>query len=128
MDVKITLLDGSYHDVDSSKMAFKIAGSMAAKSAMSRGKMALLEPVMSLEVITPEEFLGDVLSDLGKRRAQIGGLEGENDVQIVKANIPLGESFGYASTLRSLTQGRASYTIEFHQYEETSASIIEKNE
>ena len=128
LDVKITLLDGSYHDVDSSKVAFEIAGSMAAKSAMSRGKMALLEPVMSLEVITPEEFLGDVLSDLGKRRAQIGGLEGENDVQIVKANIPLGESFGYASTLRSLTQGRASYTIEFHQYEETSASIIEKNE
>ena len=101
---------------------------MAAKSAMSRGKMALLEPVMSLEVITPEEFIGDVLSDLGRRRAQISGLEGENDTQIVTATIPLGESFGYASTLRSLTQGRASYTIEFHQYEETSASIIEKNE
>lgn len=128
LDVKITLLDGSYHDVDSSKIAFEIAGSMAAKSAMSRGKMALLEPVMSLEVITPEEFLGDVLSDLGKRRAQIGGLEGAQDTQIVKATIPLGESFGYASTLRSLTQGRASYTIEFYQYEETSASIIEKTE
>jgi len=128
LDVKITLLDGSYHDVDSSKVAFEIAGSMAAKSAMSRGKMALLEPVMSLEVITPEEFIGDVLSDLGRRRAQISGLEGENDTQVVTATIPLGESFGYASTLRSLTQGRASYTIEFHQYEETSASIIEKNE
>ena len=128
LDVKITLLDGSYHDVDSSKIAFEIAGSMAAKSAMSRGKMVLLEPIMSLEVITPAEFVGDVLSDLGRRRAQISGLEGEQDTQIIKATIPLGESFGYASTLRSLTQGRSSYTIEFHQYEETSASIIEKTE
>ena len=118
MDVKVTLKDGAYHDVDSSEMAFRIAGSMAAKAAMSKARPVLLEPVMRLEMVTPGEFLGAVLSDLGRRRANIRNIEGQGDIQSVRAQIPLGESFGYAGALRSLTQGRASYTLEFDRYEE----------
>ncbi len=117
VDTRITLVDGSYHEVDSSNMSFEIAGSMAAKSAVLKARPILLEPVMCLEIVTPGEFLGEVLGDLGRRRANIRSIEGRGDIQSVKANIPLGESFGYASALRSLTQGRASYTMEFESYE-----------
>jgi elongation factor G len=117
IDVKATLVDGSYHDVDSSKMTFHIAGSMAAKEAVKRAHPVLLEPVMKLELVTPGEFLGEVLGDLGRRGANIRNIEGQGDIQSIKAQIPLAESFGYAGALRSLTQGRASYTMEFHAYE-----------
>ena len=123
VDVKATLLDGSFHDVDSSEMAFRVAGSMAVKSALNRAGLVLLEPVMKLEVVTPGEFLGDVLGDLGRRRSNIRSIEGEGDIQVVRANLPLGESFGYANALRSLTQGRASHTMEFHRYEEAPSSV-----
>ena len=118
VDVKVMLVDGSYHEVDSSEMAFRIAGSMAAKEAVRKGNPTLLEPVMALEIVSPGEFLGEVLSELGRRRATIRGIEGQGEIQIVKARIPLSESFGYATALRSLTQGRASHTLEFDRYEE----------
>ena len=117
VDVKLTLTDGSYHEVDSSKMSFLIAGSMAAKTLVSRGHPVLLEPVMSLEVVTPGEFLGEVLGDLGRRRGEIRNIEGQGDIQAIRAVLPLGESFGYANTLRSLTQGRASHVLEFDSYQ-----------
>ena len=125
VDAKMTLIDGSYHEVDSSKMSFQIAGSMAAKSLVTRGRPIMLEPVMKLEVVTPGEFLGDVLGDLGRRRAQITNIEGEGDIQSARAVIPLAESFGYANALRSLTQGRASYTMEFDNYVEVAKELVE---
>ncbi len=125
VDAKLTLIDGSYHEVDSSKISFQIAGSMAAKSLLTRGKPTLLEPVMNLEVVTPGEFLGDVLGDLGRRRGQIRNIEGVGDVQSVRAEIPLAESFGYANAIRSLTQGRASYTMEFDNYVEVPKELVE---
>jgi elongation factor G len=124
VDVKVTLVDGSYHQVDSSKMAFVIAGSMAAKSAVQKARPILLEPVMRLEVITPGDFLGEVLGDLGRRRAAIKNIEGQGDIQVVRANVPLGESFGYAGAIRSLTQGRASYSLEFDSYEEATDTPV----
>jgi elongation factor G len=124
IDVKVNLVDGSYHDVDSSKMSFQIAGSMAAKSAINKAHPVVLEPVMMLEVITPGDFLGDVLADLSRRRGNIRSMEGHGDTQVVRASVPLGESFGYASTLRSLTQGRASYSMEFESYEQAPASVV----
>jgi elongation factor G len=123
VDVKLTLTDGSYHEVDSSKMSFQIAGSMAAKSLVTKGKPTLLEPVMKLEVVTPGDYLGEVLGDLGRRRGQIENIEGQGDSQAIRAQIPLAESFGYASTLRWLTQGRASYTREFDNYPEGSVGL-----
>ena len=117
VDVKILLVDGSYHDVDSSEMAFRIAGSMAAKAVLQKAHPVLLEPIMRLELVTPGEFLGAVLGDLGRRRANIKSIEGEADTQSVRARLPLGETFGYANTLRSLTQGRANYSLEFDNYE-----------
>ena len=117
VDVKVSLTDGSYHEVDSSSVAFQIAGSIAVKAAVSRAGSVLLEPVMRLEIATPGDFLGDVIGDLGRRRANIRNIEGERDIQSVKAQIPLGESFGYADSLRSLTQGRAGHTLEFDKYE-----------
>jgi elongation factor G len=125
VDAKLTLIDGSYHEVDSSKISFLIAGSMAAKSLLTRGRPTLLEPVMKLEVVTPGEFLGDVLGDLGRRRGQIRNIEGVGDVQSVRAEIPLAESFGYANAIRSLTQGRASYTMEFDNYVEVPRELVE---
>ena len=124
VDIKVSLVDGSYHDVDSSKMAFQIAGSMAAKSAVLKSHPILLEPVMRLEVITPGEFLGEILGDLGRRRANIKNIEGQGDIQVVRATLPLFESFGYANALRSLSQGRASYTMEFESYEEAPESVV----
>ena len=126
VDVKVILLDGSYHDVDSSKVAFQIAGSMAMKTALGKAKSILLEPIMSLQVITPEESMGDVIGDLGKRRANIKNIEAETGTQYINASLPLGESFGYANTLRSLTQGRASYNMEFDQYEQAPSHLVEK--
>ena len=125
VDVKVVLLDGSYHDVDSSKVAFQIAGSMAMKTALGKAKSILLEPIMSLQVITPEESMGDVIGDLGKRRANIKNIEAESGTQYINASLPLGESFGYANTLRSLTQGRASYNMEFDQYEQAPSHLVE---
>ena len=123
VDVKVSLVDGSYHEVDSSAVSFQIAGSMAAKAAVQKAHPVFLEPIMRLEIVTPGEFLGDVLGDLGRRRANIKNIEGQGGIQAVRAMIPLGESFGYASALRSLTQGRASYTIEFESYEKTPESV-----
>ena len=125
VDAKLTLFDGSYHEVDSSKISFQIAGSMAARTLIDRGRPTLLEPVMKLEVVTPGDFLGDVLGDLGRRRAQIKNIEGEGGVQSVRAQIPLAESFGYANAIRSLTQGRASYTMEFDNYVEVHRDLVE---
>ena len=117
VDVKASLVDGSYHEVDSSEVAFKVAGSMAIKSALRRARPILLEPIMWVEIVTPGEFLGEVLGDMGRRRANIRSIEGRGDIQVVRAMTPLGESFGYAGALRSLTQGRASFSMEFAQYE-----------
>lgn len=124
VDVKVVVVDGSYHDVDSSEMAFKVTGSMAMKDAMRRAKGVVLEPVMKLEVITPDEFLGDMIGDLGRRRAQVRNIEPQEGIQIVKARLPLAESFGYANTIRSLSQGRANYSMEFDQFKEAPESIF----
>ena len=124
VDVKVTLVDGRYHEVDSSEMAFRIAGSMATKSAIDKAGPLRLEPVMKLEIATPGEFLGDVLGDLGRRRAPIRSIEGLGDIQSVRARIPLAESFGYAGTLRSLTQGRASSSMEFERYEKAAEADV----
>jgi elongation factor G len=125
-DVKVTLYDGSYHEVDSSEMAFKIAGSMAVKQAVERAKPVLLEPIMSVEVVVPEEYMGDVIGDLNSRRGRIEGLELRGTSQIIKAMVPLSEMFGYATELRSRTQGRGSFTMHFGRYEEVPASIAEE--
>jgi elongation factor G len=123
IDLKASLVDGSFHDVDSSEMAFRIAGSITAKSALKKARPVLLEPIMRLEAVLPGAFLGDVLGDLGRRRANIRGIEGRGDIQVVRALLPLSESFGYAGTLRSLTQGRASHSMEFEQYEEVPSAV-----
>ena len=123
VDVRVVLVDGSYHEVDSSKMSFHIAGSMAAKAAVAKAHPKLLEPIMRLEVVTPGDFLGEVLGDLGRRRANIRSIEGHGDIQAVKALLPLSESFGYANSLRSLTQGRASHSLEFFRYEVAPEAI-----
>jgi len=123
VDIRIVLRDGSYHDVDSSEMAFKVAGSMAFKSAMQRAKPKLLEPVMAVEVVTPEEYLGDVMGDLNSRRGQVEGLEPRGNAQVITAKVPLATMFGYATDLRSTTQGRATFTMQFDRYEEVPQSI-----
>ena len=123
IDVKVSLVDGSYHDVDSSEMAFRAAGSIGLKAGLPKAKPVLLEPVMQLEVETPENFLGEVIGDLNSRRGQIEGMESRGLMQIVKAIVPLAEVFGYATDLRSLTQGRASYSMEFYRYQEVPTNI-----
>lgn len=125
VDVKATLYDGSYHDVDSSEMAFKIAGSMAFKNAMQKSSPALLEPVMKVEVTVPEEYMGEVIGDLNSRRGRIDGMEERSGAQIIRAFVPLGEMFGYATDLRSRTQGRGNYAMEFNAYEEVPKSVSE---
>ncbi len=117
IDVKATLIDGSYHDVDSSEMAFKVAGSMALKEGARRGEPVLLEPIMDVEVVTPEEYLGDVIGDLSSRRGKIGGMTQRTGAQVIGASVPLAEMFGYATTLRSLSQGRAVYSMQFSHYD-----------
>ena len=123
VDIRVELVDGSYHDVDSSEMAFKIAGSMAFKEAMQRAKPKLLEPVMAVEVVTPEDYLGDVMGDLNSRRGRVEGLEPRGNAQAVRARVPLATMFGYATDLRSMTQGRATFTMQFDRYEEVPQSI-----
>jgi elongation factor G len=124
-DVKVSLYDGSAHDVDSSEMAFKTAGSMAFKEGMSRGAPVLQEPIMKVEVIVPEEFMGDVLGDLAARRASIEGMEPRQNTQAIRAMVPLAEMFGYATDLRSATQGRGVYTMEFHHYQQLPPNLAE---
>ena len=126
IDVKATLVYGSSHEVDSSEMAFKIAGSLGMREALKRANPILLEPVMSVEVVTPAEFLGEILGDLSGRRSQIGNMELQGDIQVVSAFTPLSEMFGYATDTRSITQGRASYTMEFDHYDPVPASLVEK--
>ncbi|MFA9424168.1 MAG: elongation factor G [Sedimentibacter sp.] len=126
IDFKVTLYDGSYHDVDSSEMAFKIAGSMAFKQAMQKASPVLLEPYMKVEVTTPEEYLGDVMGDTSSRRGRIDGFFDRNGIKVVDAFVPLSEMFGYSTILRSMTQGRASYSMEFHHYEKVPNSVAEK--
>lgn len=126
VDVKVTLFDGSYHDVDSSEMAFKIAGSMAFKDATKRANPVLLEPIMDLEVIVPEEYMGDVIGDINSKRGKIQGVRPRSGAQIITAEVPLSEMFGYATDLRSLTQGRAIFTLQFARYEEVPRNISEQ--
>ena len=124
IDVKATVVDGSYHEVDSSEIAFKVAGSMAMKAALHKAHSFLLEPVMTIEVVTPGEYLGDILGDLSGRRARIRNIEGEGDTQVVSAHVPLAEVFGYATQIRSLTQGRATHSMEFEEYREMPESLV----
>lgn len=126
VDVKVELYDGSYHEVDSSEMAFKIAGSMAFKDAMKKGNAVLLEPYMKVEVVVPEEYLGDVMGDLNSRRGKLEGMEARAGAQVIRAHVPLAEMFGYATDLRSKSQGRGNYTMQFSHYEQVPNSIAEK--
>lgn len=126
VDVKVTLFDGSYHDVDSNEMAFKIAGSMAFKEGARKAKAVLLEPIMKVEVVTPEDYMGDVMGDLNRRRGVLQGMEDSPSGKIIHAEVPLGEMFGYATDLRSMSQGRATYTMEFAKYNEVPTNIAEQ--
>ena len=126
VDVRFTLTDGKYHDVDSSEMAFKIAGSMVFKEAVRKAKPTLLEPIMSVEVVTPEDYMGDVIGDLNSRRGQVGGMEQRGSSQVIRAHVPLSEMFGYVGDLRSRTQGRATYTMQFDSYQRTPNSVQEE--
>jgi elongation factor G len=125
-DVKIELYDGSYHDVDSSEMAFKIAGSMAFQDAAKRAKPVLLEPVMRVEVVVPKDYMGDVMGNLASRRGQIQSQEDRGGTQIIAARVPLSEMFGYATDLRSRTQGRATYSMHFDRYEPAPQNVAEE--
>ncbi len=125
VDIRATLYDGSYHEVDSSEMAFKIAGSMGFKEAARKGKPVILEPIMNVEVVTPEDYMGDVIGDLNSRRGKIQQMEKRGKAQVIKAQVPLSEMFGYATDLRSKTQGRATYTMQFAHYDEVPKSIAE---
>ncbi|MGB3328610.1 MAG: elongation factor G, partial [Thermomicrobiales bacterium] len=132
VDIKATLVDGSYHDVDSSEMAFQIAGSLALKEALRKGRPAVLEPIMKVEVTTPDEFMGDVIGDLNSRRGQIEGMEERAGAQVVRAKVPLSNMFGYVTDLRSMTQGRAVSSMEFDHYaplpETLAAEFVAKNQ
>ncbi len=126
VDVKVELVDGSFHDVDSSEMAFKIAGSMAVKEAARQAHPILLEPIMDVEVVTPSDYMGDVIGDLSARRGKIGGMTQRADAHIVAASVPLSEMFGYSTTLRSMSQGRAVYSMEFSHYQEVPRAKAEE--
>jgi elongation factor G len=126
VDVRVTLVDGKYHEVDSSEVAFKVAGSLALQEAARRARPVLLEPVFAIEVVTPEEFLGDVIGDLSRRRGHVHGQQLRGNAQVVTASVPLSEMFGYATDLRSTTQGRATYTMQFERYEEVPGRIAEE--
>jgi elongation factor G len=126
VDIKVSLIDGSYHEVDSSDMAFKIAGSLAFKNAAQKAKPALLEPMMAVEVVTPADFMGDVMGDINSRRGHIDGMEPRGNAQVISATVPLSTMFGYATDLRSTTQGRATYTMQFKHYAEVPASIAQE--
>ena len=126
VDVKVTCFDGSYHDVDSSEMAFKIAGSMGFKEGAAKAGPVLLEPIMAVEVVTPEEYMGDVMGDLSSRRGKIMGMENRTGAQVVNAHVPLANMFGYSTDLRSATQGRATYTMVFDHYEQVPRAISDE--
>jgi elongation factor G len=126
VDIRVTLVDGKYHDTDSSEIAFKVAGSLAFKEAARRAKPVLLEPIFAVEVVVPEEFMGDVIGDLNRRRGRVHGMEARGNAQVVTGSVPLSEMFGYATDLRSNTQGRATYTMVFESYEEVPPNIAEK--
>jgi elongation factor G len=126
VDVKVSLVDGQYHDVDSNEMAFKIAGQMAFKKAAAMAKPVLLEPIMAVEVVTPEDYMGDVMGDLSSRRGRIEGMEANGNFQNVRAQVPLSEMFGYSTDLRSRTQGRATYTMQFHSYQQVPEAIAQE--
>ena len=126
MDVKVTLWDGSYHEVDSSEMAFSIAGSMAFKDAMKKADPVIMEPIMKVDVVVPDEYMGNVIGDLNSRRGAIQNQESTDGTARVTAMVPLSEMFGYATDLRSQTQGRASYTMQFDSYEPAPKSIVDE--
>ena len=126
VDIKAKLYDGSYHDVDSDEISFKVAGSIAFKEGARKAKPILLEPIMDVEVVTPEEYLGDVMGDLNSRRGKIEGFSARKDAQVIKSRVPLAEMFGYATILRSMTQGRAIYTMQFALYQEVPKSIADE--
>ena len=126
VDIKAKLYDGSYHDVDSDELSFKVAGSMAFKNGARKAKPVLLEPIMSVEVVTPEEYLGDVMGDINSRRGKIEGFTARKDAQVIKAEVPLSEMFGYATILRSMTQGRAIYSMQFFHYMKVPRSISDE--
>jgi elongation factor G len=126
VDLRVTLTDGKYHETDSSELAFKVAGSLALKAAAQRAKPVLLEPIFAVEVVTPEEFMGDVIGDLNRRRGHVSGMEQRGNAQVVSARVPLAEMFGYATDLRSMTQGRATYTMQFERYDEVPANVAER--
>jgi elongation factor G len=126
VDVRVRLVDGKYHDTDSSEIAFKVAGSLALQEAAKRAKPVLLEPLFAVEVTTPEEFMGDVIGDLNRRRGRVEGMQPRGNAQVVKAHVPLSEMFGYATDVRSMTQGRATYTMQFDRYDEVPPNIAER--
>ena len=126
VDIKATVYDGSYHEVDSSEVAFKMAAMMAFKSAAQKGGAVILEPIMKVEVITPEESMGDVIGDLSSKRGQIQEMTDRGNSKIVRAQVPLSEMFGYATSLRSMTQGRASYSMEFEHFADAPKNIEEQ--
>jgi elongation factor G len=126
VDVRVTLTDGKYHDTDSSEIAFKIAGSLAFQEAAKRAKPTLLEPVFAVEVVTPDDFMGDVIGDLNRRRGRVNELGERGNAKVITAHVPLSEMFGYATDVRSMTQGRATYTMQFDRYEEVPPNIAEK--
>jgi elongation factor G len=128
VDVRVILHDGSYHEVDSSELAFKMAGSMAFKSGLNRACPVLLEPMMRLEVVTPGQFLGDIIGDLSARRGHVEAIETRGDTMTIRSVVPLARTFGYTTTLRSLTQGRATHSMEFLRYQEVSAELAEQEE
>ena len=125
VDIKVTVYDGSYHDVDSSEMAFKIAGSMGFKAGAVKADPVILEPYMKVEVLVPEEYMGDVIGDLNSRRGRIEGMEMRSGAQAIHTSVPLAEMFGYATDLRSRTQGRGNYSMEFSHYDEVPKNIAE---
>jgi elongation factor G len=125
VDIKIKLVDGSYHEVDSNEMAFKIAGSMGFKEGFNKASPVLLEPIMKVEVVTPEDYMGDVMGDLSRRRGVLQGTDDSPSGKVINAMVPLGEMFGYATSLRSMSQGRATFTMEFDHYAEAPNSIAE---
>jgi len=126
VDIRATLTDGKYHDVDSSEMAFKIAGINVFKEAARRAKPVLLEPIMQVEVVTPDEYLGDVMGDLSSRRGRLEGSEQRGNSQVVRALVPLDKMFGYSTDLRSRTQGRATYTMQFDSYQQMPSNVQEE--
>ena len=126
IDIKATLFDGSYHEVDSSELAFKMAGSIALKDGVAKAQPVLLEPIMKLEVVTPEQFLGDTIADLNSRRGHVETVETQGEISTIRCFIPLAETFGYTTTLRSITQGRATHSLEFDHYAELSPELAEK--